>query len=235
MNVDLDVLKGLAEAAGGDLWTSDPEDAGAHGTFDGWHVWRGDGDAVVRCFPSVGHLPDPIDDKEVADFVAAASPAVVLALIEKMETSADTELALHRSIAAATLHAEQGWARYEAANNDRNDVRTERIKLIAELDRLNSSIAMLQPQAEALHFVGHILGLPAGSDVAVDVLVTVREIVAGAKGVVEQLDERGNQAPGHCHTIPGRWDDGNKPEIAGKPCEWCAMWARFKRLAGNAS
>ena len=186
MNVDLDVLKGLAESAGGDLWTSDPEAAGASGTFDGWHAWRGDGDAVVRCFPSSGHLPDPIDDKEVADYVAAASPAVVL-------------------------------------------------DLLATIERLNSNVAILQPQAEALHFVGHILGLPAGSDVAVDVLVTVREIVAGAKGVVEQLDERGNQAPGHCHTIPGQWDDGNKPEIAGKPCEWCAMWARFKRLAGNAS
>lgn len=105
----------------------------------------------------------------------------------------------------------------------------------AEIARLNSNVYILARQAEALHFVGHYLGLPAGADVTVDVLVTVREFVAGAKGVVEQLDERSNQAPGHCHTIPGRWDDSDKPGIAGKPCEWCAMWVRFKRLARSAA
>ena len=36
--------------------------------------------------------------------------------------------------------------------------------------------------------------------------------------------EDGN-APGHAHDVPGVWDSDNG-ELAGKPCAWCAVWAR---------
>lgn len=32
------------------------------------------------------------------------------------------------------------------------------------------------------------------------------------------------QAPGHCHDVPGIWDIDNDPSIAGKSCDWCAHW-----------
>lgn len=38
---------------------------------------------------------------------------------------------------------------------------------------------------------------------------------------------RENQAPGHCHSIAGVWDEDNGA-LAGKPCEWCATWKSFK-------
>jgi hypothetical protein len=41
--------------------------------------------------------------------------------------------------------------------------------------------------------------------------------------VVEHFGKDCN-GPGHAHLRPGVWDDDNKPEIAGKPCEWCATW-----------
>jgi hypothetical protein len=36
---------------------------------------------------------------------------------------------------------------------------------------------------------------------------------------------RGGNAPGHGHEVPGVWDSDNG-ELAGKPCAWCAVWAR---------
>jgi hypothetical protein len=30
-------------------------------------------------------------------------------------------------------------------------------------------------------------------------------------------------APGHCHSRPGIWDDDNGA-LAGKPCAWCIAW-----------
>lgn len=30
-------------------------------------------------------------------------------------------------------------------------------------------------------------------------------------------------APGHCHEIPGVWDQGNGDK-AGKECGWCKVW-----------
>lgn len=57
-----------------------------------------------------------------------------------------------------------------------------------------------------------------------------------ARAVIEQLEKSSSKpdAPGHSHQVAGVWDIGNKPEIAGKSCEWCALWSRFKRLAAPA-
>lgn len=96
--LDLDALKAKALAAGGDTWTTDAEDCGAVGTFQGHHVWRGDGDAVVRCFSNIGHMPDPIDDSDVSEYVAAASPAVMLDLLERLWT-AEAEAVHYRGVA----------------------------------------------------------------------------------------------------------------------------------------
>lgn len=45
-------------------------------------------------------------------------------------------------------------------------------------------------------------------------------------------------APGHCHTIPGVWDRGNRGR-AGKECGWCKAWnlaqALAKEEAGDAA
>ena len=38
------------------------------------------------------------------------------------------------------------------------------------------------------------------------------------------IREDGN-APGHAHEVPGVWDSDNG-ELAGKPCAWCAVWAK---------
>lgn len=60
-----------------------------------------------------------------------------------------------------------------------------------ELARLRSGNAILRQQSKALHLVGHELGLPAGTDVARDVLPKVKHLV-----MVRNLLTRGPM-PGH--------------------------------------
>lgn len=52
---------------------------------------------------------------------------------------------LHRSVAGAVQHAEAGWARYEAANADRNAVRAERVQLVARIAEMERRLAEATP------------------------------------------------------------------------------------------
>jgi hypothetical protein len=60
----------------------------------------------------------------------------------------------------------------------------------------------------------------------------LRQMKALLAELLDQLGERdrgdGN-APGHAHDIPGIWDMDNG-KLAGKPCAWCATWAKAKAL-----
>lgn len=61
----------------------------------------------------------------------------------------------------------------------------------------------------------------------------LRGIVVTMHELVTQLAERdsGQDAPGHCHSVPGIWDQDNG-ELAGKPCAWCALWHKAKTISG---
>lgn len=55
--------------------------------------------------------------------------------------------------------------------------------------------------------------------------------------VIEELEEGDGNGPEHAHEVRGVWDDdGGNPlgngELSGKPCEWCATWAKFREHAG---
>lgn len=77
--IDLDNLERLAKAAGGEEWTP------THATrTDLATVWLPDGDSVCRCHGNIGHWPDPIDADDVAEFIATANPAQILALIAEV-------------------------------------------------------------------------------------------------------------------------------------------------------
>ena len=47
-------------------------------------------------------------------------------------------------------------------------------------------------------------------------------------------DDDGN-APGHAHETPGVWDDDNRAETAGKPCELCAAWNHARAVVAAAA
>jgi len=84
MSVELDVVKlrALAEALPRETWTVDqPEDAG------GWHVvCREDGTTIDKS-------GDGGFEKAMAEFIAACSPAAILALLDKLaaEEASDKE------------------------------------------------------------------------------------------------------------------------------------------------
>lgn len=61
----------------------------------------------------------------------------------------------------------------------------------------------------------------------------IDELVAALAGIVEHFHRRSDgrpNAPDHGHDKPGIWDADNAPEIAGKPCDWCAHWANSLAL-----
>ena len=74
---------------------------------------------------------------------------------------------------------------------------------------------------------------PHGPDVvmaeAYDQLKTENERLASViQAVINEVPSRvtrndGN-APGHCHVVPGIWDEDNG-DRAGTECGWCKVWA----------
>lgn len=75
----IDEIERLAKAAGGDSWTP------TYATrTDLAAVWLPDGDSVCRCHGNIGHQPDPIDADDVAEYIAAANPATILALTAEL-------------------------------------------------------------------------------------------------------------------------------------------------------
>lgn len=58
---------------------------------------------------------------------------------------------------------------------------------------------------------------------------TANEWKALLRAVIEQHpdDDDEEQAPGHCHDVPGIWDDDNGSK-SGKQCLWCATWNAAK-------
>src|SRR4051794_17799554 len=80
MTVDHKRLRELAEKAGGDEWTP------TYSTrTDLARVWLPDGDGIALCFGNIGHLPEPIDADDVAEFIGAACPKAILALLDEIE------------------------------------------------------------------------------------------------------------------------------------------------------
>ena len=80
MSIDLDKLEALANAAGAGKWTP------TYGvTIEPAMVWHEDGDSVCRCFDNIGHQPDAIDGDDIAEYIAAVSPASILALIAEVK------------------------------------------------------------------------------------------------------------------------------------------------------
>lgn len=49
---------------------------------------------------------------------------------------------------------------------------------------------------------------------------------------MEDRDRNDGNAPGHGHKIPGIWDSDNG-SLSGKPCAWCAVWAKAKELIAS--
>ncbi len=45
-------------------------------------------------------------------------------------------------------------------------------------------------------------------------------------------DSSTGDAPGHCHSVPGIWDEDNR-EKAGKQCAWCLLWAMAKQAVST--
>jgi hypothetical protein len=81
--IDIDKLEALAKAAGSEKWSTET----GIGTFDGMYVWYEDGDSVCRVFSNLGHMPEPVMEEELAEYIAAANPAAILSLIAELRVA----------------------------------------------------------------------------------------------------------------------------------------------------
>lgn len=77
MELNLEQIKAAAMAVGG----------AESGTWQAlrYTVMLPDGDCILTAYDSMGAMPEPIHGDDVAAFIAAANPATVLALIERLE------------------------------------------------------------------------------------------------------------------------------------------------------
>lgn len=68
---------------------------------------------------------------------------------------------------------------------------------------------------------------------------TANEWKALLRAVIEEHPggDEDEQAPGHCHDVPGFWDDINDDNgiIAGQTCQWCATWFAAKEALREES
>ncbi|MFM0487996.1 hypothetical protein [Paraburkholderia graminis] len=99
---DIDKLEALAKAAGGETWSTET----GRGTFDGMYVWYEDGDSVCRVFSNLGHMPEPVLEEELAEYIAAVNPASITALIaevRRMRALLDNRPALNAGLVEAYM------------------------------------------------------------------------------------------------------------------------------------
>lgn len=75
--IDIEELKKLAAAAGSGQWLATL----SNGAITRAAVCHGDGDVLCECFSNIGHQPEPVFEDDIAQYIAAANPQTVLALI----------------------------------------------------------------------------------------------------------------------------------------------------------
>ena len=141
--INLDALEATARAAGGEQWTTDAELCAASGTFEGHHVWRLDGDAVARCYDNIGNMPEPIDSAEVAAHIAAANPATVLALIERLraaETNDDAARARIVRLEALAQQQDTMLGKRPCQNKRCNELNAAHALLVEVLEECGASL-----------------------------------------------------------------------------------------------
>lgn len=149
---------------------------------------------LATCIVEVQTSQDVPISKLFDDFDAATSPEVVLALIAENER-------LER-LALDSVNAEY------AGSMDLESI-------CAERDQLRAEVAGLRTGCEAYERVN--AELKAECEALRGVMSAVVSEIPGAR-----ISRAGN-APGHCHSIPGVWDEDNGSK-AGKECAWCKVW-----------
>lgn len=121
MSIDLEHLKAIAEAAGGEEWSNDGE-----------IVWFGNGESAMVVgnaalvgitHSNLGHWPEAIMSEDVAEFVASANPAVMLELVALLKDRTSDIVQYETQLAAARAQQQAALAHSEQAEQIMDDLR----------------------------------------------------------------------------------------------------------------
>ncbi|MBD1602355.1 ead/Ea22-like family protein [Pseudomonas typographi] len=104
------------------------------------------------------------------------------------------------------------------------------LALIAEIEQLSAQVATLQGDPNSWQS-GYDEGRRMGTKTALSERDQLKAEVEALRGIMAAVVSEiphakhmspGN-APGHCHRLPGVWDEDNGAK-AGKECGWCKVW-----------
>ncbi|WP_348971433.1 hypothetical protein [Pseudomonas atacamensis] len=106
------------------------------------------------------------------------------------------------------------------------------LELLAENDRLSASPERQIIRAAVTEAVKGIADA-AAADAKAGTLKEIeqlkaenealRSVMACVVNEIPNQTSRNGNAPGHCHAIPGVWDQGNGAK-SGTECAWCKVW-----------
>ncbi|UBM23319.1 ead/Ea22-like family protein [Pseudomonas sp. p1(2021b)] len=186
-------LKELAEAAGSDEWYA-----------------AGD---LRYCDDKTGETHGLHHDD--SRFIAAASPATVLALLAEVE-----RLAISRSKKERELEQELETWRHGPfcwTCGDTGDVHDITGEWRGECDCLSAQLINANRERDQFKAENEAL----------------RSLVLSALEESNGRPGSGGNAPGHCHEVPGVWDRGNG-DRSGTQCGWCRIWSAAQAMAKEA-
>ena len=135
------------------------------------------------------------------------------------------------------VHQNRSFPEFMAQNKDYADLvlaaNPETIlALIAENQRLGLKADSLefakwscQVNEQAVRAAGHetIEDLAEERDQLKAENEALRSVMACVVNEIPNHTSRNGNAPGHCHAIPGVWDQGNGAK-SGTECAWCKVW-----------
>jgi hypothetical protein len=139
-----------------------------------------------------------------AAFFAACIPEQILALIaenERLHAMTETTMGVGSGEGSLFVHGDYDSIKAAQA-------------IVIDRDELRAEVAGLRTGYQAYERVNAELKAEVEK---------LRGVMACVVNEVPHHENRNGNAPGHCHSIPGVWDQSNGAK-SGTECGWCKVW-----------
>lgn len=138
------------------------------------------------------------------DFLLEVDPEEILALIaenERLHAMTETTMGVGSGEGSLFVHGDYDSIKAAQA-------------IVIDRDELRAEVAGLRTGYQAYERVNAELKAEVEK---------LRGVMACVVNEVPHHENRNGNAPGHCHSIPGVWDQSNGAK-SGTECGWCKVW-----------